>query len=67
MACGAVILGIIGWARKEEHRVAAAAGILGMATIAFQPAMTVFALIILFALITIYLQDIIEFVTGLLG
>ncbi|ROR13165.1 hypothetical protein [Erwinia sp. JUb26] len=67
MACGAVILGIIGWAHKEEHRVAAAAGILGMATIAFQPAMTVFALIILFALITIYLQDIIEFVTGLLG
>jgi hypothetical protein len=60
MGTGAVILGIIGWARKEEHRVAAAAGLLGLATIAFQPAMAIVAAIILAVLIAGILQ-------GLLG
>ncbi|MBC3945354.1 hypothetical protein H8S21_08440 [Erwinia persicina] len=60
MGAGAVILGIIGWARKEEHRVAAAAGLLGLKTIAFQPAMAIVAAIILAVLIAGVLQ-------GLLG
>lgn len=57
MAAGAVILGMIGWARKEERRIAVAAAMLGLATVAFQPAIALFGAIILAALIVGILQS----------
>lgn len=57
MATGAVIFGLIGWARKEERRIAAVAAILGLATIAFQPAMAILAVIILVVLIVGIVQN----------
>lgn len=57
MAAVAVMLGLIGWARKEERRIAAVAAILGLATIAFQPALVFVAAIILAALIIGILQS----------
>lgn len=57
LAAGAVILGMAGWARKEEKRVVSAAVTVGLMTIAFQPALAIVGVVILVALIAGILQS----------
>lgn len=56
LAAGAVILGMAGWARKEEKRVVSAVTV-GLMTIAFQPALAIVGVVILVALIAGILQS----------